>query len=331
MIAREFLHSRIFRTWLVLVLAAWAVLSWSLTDVAFAVEHWYYPAVMVVGAFVAGSTPEGGGAVAFPVLSVFLSIDRGLARDFSLMIQSVGMTSASLFVLTRPGVDRSVFRPLCWWIPVAFAGFVLGMATVQGLRVPIIQALFLSLIAAFSVAYLCSDHRGVHDRLPAWHRGEFVAQLLVLLAGGMCASLFGTGADILLYTLLVTQFALKEKQATELSIVLMAALSVLGSLWRWLVQGELTRFQVQTWLLAAPVVLFMAPLGSLVLRRVPGEWLLRAVVGLNVGQLLWFNVNRPTGEKFWWSLGFSACLFAGFCALMLRLARRRRSAALLSS
>lgn len=36
---------------------------------------------MVLGAFVAGLTPEGGGAVAFPVLSVFFNIDRVLARD----------------------------------------------------------------------------------------------------------------------------------------------------------------------------------------------------------------------------------------------------------
>ena len=118
---REFLHSRVFRIWLAVVLLGWVALSSQLLDLAVAAAHWYYPAVMVVGAFVAGSTPEGGGAVAFPVLSVFLSIDRVLARDFSLMIQSIGMTSASLFVLTRPGVDRSVFRPLLWWIPVAFA------------------------------------------------------------------------------------------------------------------------------------------------------------------------------------------------------------------
>ena len=74
-------------------------------NVQFLVEHWYYPVTMVVGAFVAGSTPEGGGAVAFPVLSIFLNIDRVLARDFSMMIQSVGMTSASIFILTRRNTD----------------------------------------------------------------------------------------------------------------------------------------------------------------------------------------------------------------------------------
>ena len=89
-------NSRIFRIWFFGMLCLWAWLFWNFNSLEFLAEHWYYPAVMVLGAFVAGLTPEGGGAVAFPVLSVFFQIDRVLARDFSLMIQSVGMTSASV-------------------------------------------------------------------------------------------------------------------------------------------------------------------------------------------------------------------------------------------
>ena len=37
-----------------------------------------------------GSTSEGGGAVAFPVMTLLLKIDPKVARDFSLMIQSCG-------------------------------------------------------------------------------------------------------------------------------------------------------------------------------------------------------------------------------------------------
>ena len=35
-------------------------------------------------------TSEGGGAVAFPVMTLALNISPGVARDFSLMIQSCG-------------------------------------------------------------------------------------------------------------------------------------------------------------------------------------------------------------------------------------------------
>ncbi|MBL9077586.1 MAG: sulfite exporter TauE/SafE family protein [Planctomycetes bacterium] len=317
-----FLQSRIFRVWLAVVAVAWlaAFLRWN--DLGFLAEHWYYPAVMVVGAFVAGSTPEGGGAVAFPVLSVFLSIDRVLARDFSMMIQSVGMTSASIFLLTRRGVDRSVFRPLLWWVPVAFVGFVIGMATLQGIRVPVIQALFLSLIMSFALAYWRGDHRGVDDHCRVRSARDVWLSVGVLLLGGACTSLFGTGADILVYTLLVTHFTMREKQATELSIVLMAALSVLGFAWRGLVQDELTDYQIRTWLCAAPVVLVMAPLGSYVLRRVPAEWILRAVVVLNIAQLLWFNLRGPTLEKSLWSLAFSVPLLLLFRRVLVHVQRR---------
>ncbi|MBL8751440.1 MAG: sulfite exporter TauE/SafE family protein [Planctomycetes bacterium] len=323
-----FLQSPIFRVWLIAVVALWgaAFLAWN--DIAFLAEHWYYPAVMVVGAFVAGSTPEGGGAVAFPALSVFLSIDRVLARDFSLMIQSVGMTSASIFLLTRRGVDRSVFLPLLWWVPVAFVGFVVGMFTLQGIRVPVIQALFLSLIMAFALAYWRSAHRGVDDHCRVRGRRDVVLCVLVLLLGGLCTSLFGTGADILVYTLLVTHFTMRENQATELSIVLMAAMSLLGFAWRGLVQREVTDFQIRTWLCAAPVALLMAPLGAHVLRRMPAEWLLRAVVALNVGQLAWFNLRQPTLEKMAWSIAFSLPLLLLFSRILVHVQRRAEGRAL---
>jgi len=37
-----------------------------------------------------GMTSEGGGAVAFPVMTLALQIPPAIARDFSLMIQSCG-------------------------------------------------------------------------------------------------------------------------------------------------------------------------------------------------------------------------------------------------
>ena len=45
---------------------------------------------MIFGASVAGMTSEGGGAVAFPVMTLALGIKPAVARDFSLMIQAHG-------------------------------------------------------------------------------------------------------------------------------------------------------------------------------------------------------------------------------------------------
>ena len=43
-------------------------------------DHWASAVTMVFGSFVAGSTPQGGGAVAFPVFTKVLDIDASVAR-----------------------------------------------------------------------------------------------------------------------------------------------------------------------------------------------------------------------------------------------------------
>lgn len=314
----------IFPAWFVLAFAVWALLARDLLDLPFLAAHWFYPAIMVLGGFVAGITPEGGGAVAFPVLSIFFEVDRAAARDFSLMIQSIGMTSASIYILSRPDLDPRRFRPLLWFVPVACSGFVAGMLFLQGIPVFLLQALFLSLITTFTIAYLFSNHRGDTETLAT---GDGYLSLVgVLFAGGLCASLFGTGADILLYTLLVTRFRLREKSATQMSIMLMAAVSVFGFLYRGALETSLTTGQFQSWLAAFPVVLLMAPLGARLLRNIHLEWLLRGLVLLNVGQLVYFNLKNPGWDKLVASTVFSVILMGVFAYCLDRLAAGPKAA-----
>jgi len=323
--------SPIFVAWLALGYAVWAALFLTFNSFGFLAEHWYYPAIMVLGAFVAGLTPEGGGAVAFPMLSVFLEVDRAMARDFSLMIQSIGMTSASIFILTDRANDRRAYLPVAAMIPVCFVGFALGMEFLQGAPVFLIQALFLSLITAFAIAYVRHEERGDKTRFALRGRLEMAGMGAILLAGGACASLFGTGADILLYSLLVTRLRLREKVATHMSIMLMAAMSVLGYAWRAFVDDDLTRYQVQTWLCAVPVVLFMAPFGAFVLRQLNVEKMLRFVVALNIAQLAYFNLRNPSPEKALASVVFFFTLLAVFrAALDNRSKARAREASQIS-
>lgn len=316
---KEMFRSRLFTVWFCSALAVWGGLFAKYSSLSFLATHWHYPLVMVLGAFVAGLTPEGGGAVAFPILSIFFDLERPLARDFSLMIQSVGMTSATIFILTHRDMDRSAFRPLLGLLPVSAIGFVIGMITLQQIPVYLIQALFLSLIMAFTLAYACSAHRGDQLRLLCSNRFDIVLLILILVLGGMCASLFGTGSDILLYSLLVTRFRMDEKVATRMSIMLMAGVSLFGFAYRHLVEGALTGEQLQTWLCAYPVVLFMAPCGSWVLSRIETEWMLRGIVLLNIGQLLYFNLRNPTAGKWIASIIFSLLLLAVFFWALARL------------
>lgn len=62
---------------------------------------WFMTVTMIFGSFIAGASSEGGGAVAFPVMTLIYKISPEVARNFSLAIQSVGMTIASLFILKR--------------------------------------------------------------------------------------------------------------------------------------------------------------------------------------------------------------------------------------
>jgi uncharacterized membrane protein YfcA len=318
-----FFEGRIFRGWYGGMMLLWLALFAAFNSIPFLWDHYYYPAMMVLGAFVAGLTPEGGGAVAFPVLSIFLDVKREMARDFSLMIQSIGMTSASIWILSRKGHCLPAYKPVLWFVPVAFVGFILGMLLLQKIPVFIIQALFLSLILTFALAYVFGKHRGERPMLRAEPRADHGLLVGVLLLGGMCASLFGTGADIVLYTLLVTRFRMDEKVATHMSIMVMAAISILGYGYRGFWDADITAYQVQTWLCAYPVVLFMAPFGSYILAKVNVEWMLRVIVALNIFQMGYFNWKNPSLEKLFWSGAFSAILFAIFWISLDRLARAR--------
>jgi hypothetical protein len=70
--------------------------------------------------------------------------------------------------------------------------------------------------------------------------------------------------------------------------------------------------QVRGKLCAYPVVLFMAPFGAEVLQRIHRDWMLRAEVVLNVGQLLYFNLSKLGLPKLIASLVFSGVLMVVF-------------------
>mmetsp|Transcript_10656 Transcript_10656/g.15897 ORF Transcript_10656/g.15897 Transcript_10656/m.15897 type:complete len:132 (+) Transcript_10656:754-1149(+) len=74
-------------------------------------EGWKLFLMMVFGSFVAGATSEGGGSVAFPVMTLVLGIAPDIARDFSLMIQSIGMTAAMFGIFySRIAIDWLAFK-----------------------------------------------------------------------------------------------------------------------------------------------------------------------------------------------------------------------------
>jgi len=285
--------THIWPIWAATILIVWLYLM--ITGPGFGLydTHWLYALMMVFGSAVAGFTPEGGGAVAFPILSLYFNISPQAARDFSLAIQSIGMVSAAIWILTRKGHSLKTFRHIPFYAALNFVGFVI-MTTFSGMiHFKTVQMLFVSLALAFISAYLISRDRGVVDNVEL-SKSRFAILSVFSFVGGCASALFGTGSDMLIYIALTCYYGMKEKISTDISIVLMAVVTVFGIAYRGLFLDAVRPEVYYMWLAAAPIVLFFAPLGNILLGWVKKETMLRTVLAMNAVNYFYFmskNLN----------------------------------------
>jgi len=302
----------IWSIWAVTVLCIWTYLIVTGPGFVLYDTHWIYALMMTVGAAVAGFTPEGGGAVAFPVLSLYFNISPAIARDFSLAIQSIGMVSAAIWILTRKGHRLSVFKWVPFYAVVNFIGFVAMSTVADGINFKIIQMLFVSLALAFIIAYLITKSQGTLDQVDIDSKNKFLVFILASFVGGCASAMFGTGADMLIYIALTCFYSMKEKISTDISIVTMAAVTVFGIAYRTLVLDSVHPDVYYMWLAAVPIVLIFAPLGNMLLHWVRKEYMLYTVLLMNAWNYFYFMSNNlslavPTLTMF-------ALLFVSFSA-----------------
>jgi uncharacterized membrane protein YfcA len=232
-------------------------------------DNWFMTATMCVGSFIAGATSEGGGAVAFPVMTLLFGIEPSVARDFSLMIQSIGMTAASVLIFC--------FGIKVEWRAILFAGvggtlgIVMGLSYVAPICEPsFIKMFFTSLWLSFAVALYGINRnrkRDTNTSISQCGKRECMLLFAIGVMGGMVSSLTGSGLDIMTFTLLTLFFRLSEKVATPTSVVLMAGNAVVGFAWRGWVQQQLPTEAWNFWYVCIPVVVVGAPLGAYFIRR----------------------------------------------------------------
>jgi hypothetical protein len=106
--------------------------------------------------------------------------------------------------------------------------------------------------------------------------------------------MFGTGSDMLIYIALTCYYGMKEKISTDISIVLMAVITVFGIAYRGLFLDAVHPDVYLMWLAAAPVVLFFAPFGNILLGWVRKETMLYTVLAMNAVNYFYFmskNLN----------------------------------------
>jgi uncharacterized membrane protein YfcA len=229
---------------------------------------WFMSVTMAVGSFVAGATSEGGGAVAFPVMTLLFGIAPAVARDFSLMIQSVGMTSATATILYT-GI-RIEHRSLLWAGLGGAVGMIFGLEFIAGRLPPAFaKMLFTSTWLAFAFAlYMINRY---HDREVHLSIRNFRARTGLVLfgtgvVGGVISSITGSGLDITTFALLVLRLGISEKVATPTSVILMACNAVVGFAWQGLVGGGMAPEAWSYWWVCVPVVVIGAPFGAWFIR-----------------------------------------------------------------
>ncbi len=252
-------------------------------------ENWFMPITMAVGSFIAGSTSEGGGAVAFPVMTILFDIQPAVARDFALMIQSVGMTSAAIAIWQNRIAIES--RALIFAGLGGVVGIILGLEIVAP-SVPAVEAkmFFVSLWLSFGVALLWLNRdrqRRVWQRIPHFQRHDALILLVVGALGGVVSGITGSGLDILTFSLLVLVFRIDEKVATPTSVVLMASNALVGFWWRVQFSAEpILNNTWNYWWVCLPVVVVGAPIGARFIAQRSNIFVVRLLLSLIVVQFL---------------------------------------------
>ncbi|ROQ21049.1 putative membrane protein YfcA [Marinimicrobium koreense] len=256
-------------------------------------SHWPIATAMAVGSYAAGSTPMGGGTVGFPVLVLFFDLPASLGRDFSFAVQSIGMVSASIFILVRR-------QPLAGaMLKGAMLGALLGTPLGILVLAPLIPDLWIKMTFAviwgsFGILHLyrireIASHSGMTEFDEKWD--QKVGFILGVVACALAVGVTGVGVDMVIYAVLVLLCRADLKIAIPTSVVIMAFASVLGVLVKTL-SNSWQPGVYENWLAAAPVVALGAPLGVFIVGLIGRTPTLLVVAALCVGQLVWTCVNE---------------------------------------
>jgi uncharacterized membrane protein YfcA len=227
-------------------------------------HHWQIALTMAFGSLIAGGTSLGGGAVAFPVFTKILHIPPQEAKIFSLAIQSVGMSAASLAIcLTRVPVN---WRAIRWGSLGGFGGIYLGLGILAPLIPPdALKMSFTLMLASFALTLLALNQGGrhCHTTTLTWGWRERGLFLLAGAFGGIMSGLVGNGIDIAVFSVMVLLFGISEKVATPTSVMLMAVNAVVGFILQVFTFHDFPNSVYHYWLAAIPIVVVGAPLGAM--------------------------------------------------------------------
>jgi uncharacterized membrane protein YfcA len=286
-----------------LLLIVWITVLIYNGDFTSVLNYWMYSVTMLFGAIVAGLTPLGGGMIAFPVLSLYFDVDPGTARDFSLAIQAMGMTSASIYILTRKKISINILKYFPFFIFINCLGFVIGTGLYEGFNKQLVAYMYTRKDTEYKK--LDFNNKSIKNKM-------LTLGTLLCFTGGIVSAFFGTGTDLFLYVLLTMYLNLKEKISTDISIIAMATMSIFGFFYRYFFVG-IDPGIVNMWLASVPIVIFFAPFGNKLLQYISKKYFLYLILILTAFNWLYF-INRMPSYVFL-SLGIIATFLAIFILL----------------
>ncbi|KAK5981305.1 hypothetical protein GCK32_005541 [Trichostrongylus colubriformis] len=232
--------------------------------------RWQMPLIMILGALVAGMTSEGGGAVAFPFMTLGLHIDPITARDFSLLMQSG-------FIHARDGMMCAMFVIVFMRVQIEQRAVLFGtIGSVPGLIIgfkyfdPLFDAaqkkmLFVSIWSSFAIALFILNSqkkRTTYKKIPAFTQWKAMVLVATGFVGGIFTAFAGSGVDICIFSMITLLFRVTEKSATPTTVVLMGLNSMVGAYYRLVWEGNVPSLALDYLKVSIPVGVTLAPFGS---------------------------------------------------------------------
>ncbi|MDR3600911.1 MAG: sulfite exporter TauE/SafE family protein [Desulfosporosinus sp.] len=264
------------------LLIVWSYVFFSKFDITLYRQYFQIPLTMVFGSFLGGFTCEGGGAVAFPIFTKLLHISPAVTRDFSFAIQSIGMSFASITILLRK--IRIEMNVILYAVMGGIAGIIIGTYTVSPyLSSPQVKLIFTMVITSFGVALFLKNYifRGKEcDQICNFTVRDSVIISCVGVIGGVFSSIIGTGIHFITFSFVTLFYRLNEKVATPTSILIMAADSIFGFIFRKFIYNEFSDQAIVFWVLCIPVVALFAPLGAIACSKVSRSFIVKVLLFL---------------------------------------------------
>ncbi len=297
----------------VTVWIVWLTLSGPTRALSNLIVNWEAAVTMIFGSMVAGGTSMGGGAVAFPVFTKVLHVPPTEAKVFSLAIQSIGMSAASLTIVAMK--TKVEWRFIRWASLGGVPGIILGSVFLAPVLPPdLIKFSFTMMTCSFAIVLFALNRtrRNRHLAIPSWGKRERVFSLIAGLWGGIVSGLVGSGMDIIGFSIMVLLFGLCEKVSTPTSVILMAINAVVGFILHQYFIGDFVEPITNYWLAAVPVVVVGAPTGAILCNLMKRKTISRMLIGLILNESVSSFFLIPLTAKL---LCYSLVVFAIFLSI----------------